>query len=279
MIRLYITYVLIGLAMVAAVALCVLLPVRQYGSDLFRDYQRMLVNVQTANWPYVEDQHFIVKYQPGDGASAHMVLAEAERVYRPLDNYFGYFPGQRVPILIYPSSTSLNRTFGWDNDESAMGVYWAGVIRVLSPRVWMRNVPAGQQQQLLASQGPIAHEYTHLLVDYKSGGNYTRWLTEGLAQYAERNITGGDPPDRERLALSESLKQLDGQFDSPVWQDYSYTVSLDMISYLIASYGPGRIQDLLTALDCGQSIDKAFAGVYGISLDQFIRDYNTVTPV
>jgi hypothetical protein len=173
----------------------------------------------------------------------------------------------------------LNRVFGWGKDESAMGVYWAGVIRVLSPRAWMGDTPVGQQQQVLQAQGPVAHEYTHLLVDYKTGGNYTRWLTEGLAQYAEQTIAGGNPPDRERLEVDEPMNQLDKRFDDPVWQDYSYTVSLDMISYLISRYGSGRIPRLLNALDCGEPMDKAFGQVYGITLDQFVRDYNTVSPV
>ncbi len=65
------------------------------------------------------------------------------------------------------------------------GSIWAGLIRVLSPRAWMGDTPVSQQQQVFQSQGPVADEYTHLLVDYKTGGNYTLWLTEGLAQYAE----------------------------------------------------------------------------------------------
>ena len=271
--------ILIGLAVILALTLCLRNPVRIYGSEMFRNCQRLIVSIQTANWPSIEDRHFIVKYQRGDEASARMVLAEAERVYQPLGSYFGYFPDQRVPILIYPDRASLNRTFGWGSDESAMGVYWAGVIRVLSPRAWMGDTPVSQQQQVFQSQGPVAHEYTHLLVDYKTGGNYTRWLTEGLAQYAEATITGGDPPDRERLEVDDPVNQLDRRFDDPVWQDYSYTVSLDMISYLISSCGSQRIPRLLDALDRGQTMDKAFVQVYGVTLDEFMRSYNTVSPV
>ena len=272
--------ILFGLAVILALTTFLRNPVRLCGSEIFRAGQRLIVNIETANWPVIEDRHFIVKYQRGDEASARMVLAEAERVYQPLGSYFGYFPDQRVPILIYPDRTSLNRCFGWNSDESAMGVYWAGVIRVLSPRVWMENIPASQQQQVFQAQGPVAHEYTHLLVDYKTGGNYTRWLTEGLAQYAEQTITGGDSPDRERLAVTEpALMQLDGKFDDPVWQDYSYTVSLDLISFLINNYGSQRIPQLLEALDRGQSLDKSFAQVYGITFDQFIKSYDTVSPI
>jgi hypothetical protein len=277
--RLFGACVLLCLAVILGVFLCLRNPVRIYGCQLFRDCERLIVRVQTANWPSIEDRHFIVKYQRGDESSARMVLAEAERVYQPLGSFFGCFPGQKVPILVYPDRSSLNRAFGWGSDESAMGVYWAGVIRVLSPRVWMGDEPVSQQQQIFQSRGPVAHEYTHLLVDYRTGGNYTRWLTEGLAQYAEATITGGAPPDRERLEVDEPVNQLDRRFDDPVWQDYTYTVSLDLISYLISSFGSASVPRLLDALNRGEPIDQAFTQVYGITLNQFIESYNTVSPV
>ncbi len=263
------------LVIAMALTLCLRNPVRLRGSDLFRSYQRLVINLETYSWPSIEDRHFIVKYKQGDEASARMVLQEAERVYQPLGAYFGYFPGKSVPILIYPDRVSLNRIFGWGSDESAMGVYWAGVIRVLSPLAWMDDPPVNQQQQIFQAQGPVAHEYVHLLVDYKTGGNYPRWLTEGLAQYAEETVTGGEPPDRERIAVTGvTIKQLDSRFDDPVWQDYSYAVAKDLVSSLIDRYGPERMRDLLDALGGGQPMDKAFAKTYGINLDEFIRSYN-----
>ncbi|MGD0152782.1 MAG: hypothetical protein ABSC17_03310 [Thermacetogeniaceae bacterium] len=263
------------LVIALALALCLRNPVRLRGSELFRSYQCLMISLETSSWPSIEDQHFIVKYKRGDEASAQMVLKEAERVYQPLSAYFGYMPDKSVPILIYPDRVSLNRIFGWGSDESAMGVYWAGVIRVLSPRAWMEDPPVNQQQQIFQAQGPVAHEYVHLLVDYKTGGNYPRWLTEGLAQYGEEMVARGEPPDRERIAVTvATIKQLDGRFDDPVWQDYSYAVAKDLVSSLIERYGPERIRNLLDALGSGQPMDKAFAKTYGITLDEYIRSYN-----
>ncbi len=268
--------------LVSSLILCLVLmlvlglrnPVRILSSDLFRNCQLFLVNLETASWPALQGQHFTVKYRPGDEAGARMVLQEAERVYQPLGDFCGYFPEQTVPILIYPDRGSLNRIFGWGSNESAMGVYWAGVIRVLSPGAWMPDVPASQEQLVFAEQGPVAHEYTHLLVDYKTGGNYPRWLTEGLAEYAEEEITGGAAPDLEQLTVTQPLVLLDGRFDDPVWQDYSYAVAEDMVSYLVRRYGPERIPQLLDALGHNQPLDKAFMQVYGVTLDEFVQSYN-----
>jgi len=53
-----------------------------------------------------------------------------------------------------------------------MGVYWSGVIRILSPDEWLDEVPSRGREVLFSQQGPIAHEYIHLLVDYQTRGNY-----------------------------------------------------------------------------------------------------------
>jgi hypothetical protein len=261
-----------------ALVLCLQIPVCGFltaqGTVLVRSCQLLLVNLETSGWPTIRGQHFVVKYRPGDEADARMVLQEAERVYQPLDNFCGYVPGQAVPILVYPDRDSLNRIFGWGSNESAMGVYWAGVIRVLAPRAWMPDVPANQQQLVFAEQGPVAHEYTHLLVDYKTRGNYPRWLTEGLAEYAEHEIAGGAQPELERLTITQPLAELDGRFDDPVWQDYSYAVAEDLVSYLVLKYGPERIPVLLNALGRGRPLTEAFRQVYGIGLDGFVQSYN-----
>jgi hypothetical protein len=268
--------VAIGLTVVLVLTLCLRNPIRLYGYELLRGYQRLIISMETVNWPVLEDQHFIVRYQRGDEDGARMVLQEAERVYSPLGNYFDSYPGKKTTILVYPDRHSLNRIFGWGADESAMGVYWAGAIRVLAPRAWMEDMPAGQQERVFRTQGPVAHEYVHLLVDCKTGGNYPRWLTEGLAQYGEETVAGGVQPDLDRPAVVDlTMKQLEKGFDDPVWQDYSYAVAKGLVSHLIGKYGDERINRLLDALGHGQSMDEAFAETYGITVEEFIRSYNT----
>ena len=118
-----------------------------------------------------------------------MVMDEAERVYRPLGEFFDCLPNDRVPILIYPDRVSLNRIFGWGNDESAMGVYWAGVIRILSPRsgwkICRLTTTTG-----VPGQGPMGPRIHSPAGGLQTAGNYPRWLTEGLAQYAESALLG-----------------------------------------------------------------------------------------
>lgn len=246
---------------------------RGWGLDLLRQYQIFRWRLETAGWPEVESEHFVIKYKRGDEESARLVLEEAERVYGPLCEFFGYRPEKKVPVAVYTDRASLNRLFGWGSDESAMGVYWAGVLRLLSPEAWLGEIPLQEAKPLFRERGPVAHEYIHLLVDYKTRGNYPRWLTEGLAQFGEERIAGAEPFTEGVLPLKVSLEELDKRFDEPAWQDYSYGVARDLVIYLADSYGSKAIPRLLDALGRGENLDGAFRQATGAGLDRFLEGY------
>lgn len=249
-------------------------PVRAFGYTVFREYQRLLLRLETSSWPTLAGEHFLVKYRPGDEVSARMVLQEAERVYRPLGTFFACFPGEKVPILIYPDRVSLNRIFGWGSEESAMGVYWAGIIRVLSPREWLGDVPEEEREAVFRARGPVAHEYIHFLVDYKSRGNYPRWLTEGLAQIGEEHIAQAAPLESGCPApVLFPLNELEKKFDDPAWQDYSYALAREMVGHLVQKYGPEKIPLLLDSLGRGRSLDEAFRETLGVGVSEFLENY------
>ncbi len=250
-------------------------PAYLLGAGLMRTYHHALFAWGTWGWDAVEGDHFIVKYQPGDEEIAQLTLNEAERLYYPLGNYFGYLPGEKVPVAIYRDKESLNRVFGWGSDEGAMGVYWAGIIRLLSPDEWLDEVSPEKREAVFCQQGPIAHEYIHLLVDYQTHGNYPRWLTEGLAQYGERHLVGVDTEESVDIKLTVSLDELNKRFDDPLWQDYCYAVSEDLVEHLIKNYGSDKIPLLLNELGSGADLNRTFVGVLGIDIEGFIDQYKS----
>jgi hypothetical protein len=260
----------------AVLALSIILPVpaRWMGQASLKCVHQVLFSLETRNWASLEGDHFVIKYHPGDKESAQMVLQEAEQLYLPLGKAFDYFPCQKVSIAIYSDRLSLNRVFGWGSEESAMGVYWAGVIRVLSPQDWLGDLSGKARDTVFRKEGPVAHEYIHLLVDYKTRGNYPRWLTEGLAQFGEKCYAGIVAEDnREREMLKVSLAELDKHFDDPEWQDYSYAVSEDIVEFFVDNYGSDRIPALLDALGRGETLDSAFQQVTGQRFSSFLHAY------
>ncbi|MGB9886044.1 MAG: hypothetical protein ACPLRW_03500, partial [Moorellales bacterium] len=158
----------------------------------FRHLYRQEVKRKTAHWPQLSGRQFVVRYEPGtDPELAEMVLATAEEQFPAVKDFLGMRWEQPVLVLIHRDRTSLREGFGWGPEEAAMGVYWAGVVRILSPADWLPVEDPARMARLFRREGPVAHELAHLLIDYRTGGNYPRWLTEGLAQLAEREAVGG----------------------------------------------------------------------------------------
>ncbi|PKM47978.1 MAG: hypothetical protein CVV03_01040 [Firmicutes bacterium HGW-Firmicutes-8] len=230
---------------------------------------------QTRTWDELEGTHFIVRYLPQDDNIADMVLASAEKDYQPVSQNFGYLSQERILVVIYPTKQSLGRSFGWAADESAMGVYWAGVIRVLSPNVWVEEENPAHVRWVFESEGPMAHELTHLIVDYSTGGNYTRWFTEGIAQYEEAKLTGYRMEHDEIRRPDEMypLIKMDGEFDSLENQNLAYFESYQAVKFLVENYGEESLREILDSLSKGRSMKASFRSTLGIAIDQFERDF------
>jgi len=110
-----------------------------------------------------------------------------------------------------------------------------------------------------------------MVVDYRTGGNYPRWLTEGIAQYVEREITGFQfkVPQIKDAGSLYPLAKMDGQFDLLPSQSIAYWQSLTMVEYMVELKGIKRLRQLLDALGRGRTFAGAFEEVYDRSLARF----------
>jgi len=239
-----------------------------YGA--FKKTATIYLDYQTNTFTVLNGENISLKYSQHDENIAPFVLAAAENFYLQLQRKLNFNPGSgKVLVIVYPDRISLNNSFGLSGDRSADGVYWAGSIRTLSPYAMLPPDSAGKTaEEVFMEKGPLVHELTHYLVDRQTSGNYTRWLTEGLAQYLEREITGYtlESPARESQLHLYSLSSLDRDYDQQPDQVLAYWQSLETVDYLIKEHGIEKMQELLTALGQGITIDKALQGVYGLSL-------------
>lgn len=236
---------------------------------VLRDYVRVSMNWKTRNWSEMQGKYVLVKYRPEDAEVAKLVLETAEEAYAPVNAALEHEPPGIIPIILYPDASSLNKSFGWAADESAMGVYWAGVIRVLSPTSWIESPDI---EERFKSDGPMAHEYAHLVVDYVAHGNYPRWLTEGIAQRVERELTGFE------MALTGPMEiypisDMDAKFDLLPNQSAAYRQSLAMVDYLVNQYGEDALKEILTQLGKGRTLNGAFKEIIGINVNQFVENF------
>ncbi len=245
---------------------------KTYVYSIFREFVKAQMMWKTRAWHELDGKHFVVRYQNPDQKMAPMVLETAEKAYVPVQRDFAYSPKGKALIIIYPTRESLSKSFGWDSDESAMGVYWAGVIRVLSPKVWIDTTNYDEMKDVFEVKGPMAHEYTHLMVDYITKGNYTRWFTEGIALNQEFKLNGSvDEEYRQSLNGKQlyPLDTMDKEFDSLSDQTLAYRESYEAVHYLIEKHDEQKLWEILARLSYGETMNQSFQDALGYDLNGF----------
>lgn len=222
-------------------------------------------------------EHFILWFTETDRDAVDMILQSAEASYGPVTERLGYKPPtERIPMILYPGRDELRQAFGWKNGESAMGVYWSGTIRLLSPNVWIDEEKPEIRRQIFQHLNPIAHELTHYTLDYLANGNYPRWFTEGLAQYVEYTMIGYlwvEPTSSLKQTLY-SMEALDDQFDQLDNQPLAYRQSYLLVEYLVRQYGEENLEALISQLKEGKPFPLAFRSIYGKSEAELYIDWH-----
>ncbi|MCX7781537.1 MAG: hypothetical protein N2491_11650 [Negativicutes bacterium] len=237
---------------------------------LARQVFQAKMNFDTRHMQKYETEHFIVKYTEQDADIVKMVADAAEKAYHPVTSILGYRPEGKAMIVVYPDKKQLNELFGWTSGESAMGVYWGGVIQVLSPQAWLKDVNSAAE---FTHSGPVLHEYTHLVFDYMTSGNYSRWFTEGLAQYLEYRVNGYEwlTKDNKLTGRLYTMTQLDDRFDDLDNKSLAYRQSLAAIRYIAEVHGDDKLRAVIRDLRAGVATDKAISRNLGMSYDEYER--------
>lgn len=267
--KLFITVAILALFMLT------LLPVkspRMWLYPLVRDMAQAKMNWQSRNMATYETEHFRIKYTANDADTVMMVAAAAEAAYQSVTEGLGASPQEKTLLLVYGDRSEMNRLFGWSGDKSAMGVYWGGVIQLLSPHEWLQS---GEAAEFIRS-GPMVHEFTHLVFDHMTNGNYSRWFTEGLAQYMEYKTSGYEwltATNRDPKSLY-SQTDLDYNFDNLPDQSRAYRSSLMATRYIAAVYGEQALQTIIKQMQQGQSYDKAITQVLATDYETFGHDWH-----
>lgn len=227
------------------------------------------IDFETRHLVERETAHFIIKYEPADSGMVDMVAEAAEAAYEPVTSVLGQLPGQKTIIVMYHNKAELRKAFGWSGDQSAMGVYWGGVIQLLSPQAWMKN---GDSVEEFIHSGPMVHEFTHLVFDHMTNGNYPRWFTEGLAQYVEYKVNNYEwitVNNRLDKALF-TMQELDDNFDDLPNQALAYRQSLAAVRYIAEVHGEEKLNKVISELKAGRSMEKAIKN----SLDMDYASYD-----
>ena len=122
--------------------------------------------------------------------------------------------------------------------------------------------------------GPTtAHELTHLITDQLTSNPFAgipAWLNEGLSMFAEgelRAVNQQAVNDAIRRSSLLTLRAASGLPGKPEQVNLFYGEAYSVVRYLIDTYGPQKMSQLLATFKEGTSADQALKKVYGFDVD------------
>lgn len=259
----------VSLYLLLAVILCLgafrpeVLKVSLY--PLFREVQSRIIDYKTKDFGVRETEHFIIKYQKSDQEVIDLVAEASEKHYDDASKLLNYYPEEKTTVVIYDDPAKLMKNANLGQGKPPMGVYYASTIQILSPRQWIPE--NADMREIFINEGPMVHEFAHLLVDDLTRGNYPLWFTEGVALYQEYVNTGyewgkelefeGTPYDIEQL--TNNFHELDEML--------AYKRSFEMMKSMVENNGSEDLNKILRELGKGEEFERAHQKVFNKTVE------------
>lgn len=215
------------------------------------------------DYEVLETEHFIIRYEIEQDEYAMLTGDIADRYYESICSMYGYYPSTKSEIIIYGNENDFLKNLRFDKGNTPIGVYYSGIINILSPEIWVNDHE--NLEQIYEFNGPVIHEFAHLLIDDITRGNYPMWLTEGLALYTEYKITGFEWQDYNSDDLKVTLEELDKNFDD-INQMIAYRKSFEVVKEISDKWGFGKLRNMLHVLGDGNNINQSARAVLKINL-------------
>ena len=203
-----------------------------------------------------------MQWYQGTRSFGQVILQDAEKDLKRLSSQMNIQPTGKIWITVYPTTGEMRQALvGIEN--------WAGAVALPdSGSVLMGLAP----EELSYADFYLSHELAHLVVGQLTfncmGVELPTWLNEGLAETAQGELSQGERDAVIQAIKSQKLPTLNEIANgfSP-YQDQAgleYTQSDMVTEYLLQTFGPKKISDLLAAFQSGLITDEALQKVYGM---------------
>ena len=232
------------------------------GSTLLTERQSMRLEDQRSDWRQVTQDDITVQWYEGSRGYANQILNLAVKSLSRLEKDAGLRPEGEIWLTIYPTFEKLRQV-------QKASVEWTGATAFPEHNAVLLAIP---QDAMDWAGEVIPHELAHLVsgaVAFNCRGAWLpTWLEEGLAEY----VVG--PLSEENLARLEEADQADGlpalhslERGFSAYSDeatLSYIQSASVVAYLLETYTPQKMRELIEVVKEGNRIDDALVEVYGI---------------
>ncbi|AOT70543.1 peptidase MA family metallohydrolase [Geosporobacter ferrireducens] len=221
-----------------------------------RELQYQWILFKTRDYQAIETENFVIRYDQEDQEVIDLVAEASEKHYEEMVDMFNYRPERKTVVILYNDPAALMTNSNLGKGKPPMGVYYASTVQLLSPRLWVNEHE--DMREVFLNEGPMVHEFTHLLVDDMAKGNYPLWFTEGMALYQEYVQTGYEwgkdlryPEDRPY-----TLQQLTEEFGN-LDEMLAYKRSFEIVRDIIENHGFEGMKQVLESLGSGKTLSAA----------------------
>ena len=235
------------------------------GSTYTTPRQELIFQDERFQWQTVDAENIRLHWYEGDNVGPTLLNAAVEGLAR-LESDVGIQLEDEIQIFIYGSSADMREAVLYIQD-------WAGGVAFSGYNIILIGVPPSIADSW--GESTVRHELAHLVVGRFGqsclGGSRPTWLEEGLAVYSEGepdNETLSDIAEAVEANIFYPVRSLNGAFpshDSSARLAYSQSYSL--VNFLLDTYGPEKMQELLLTLAEAEAYDAALEQVYGFNAD------------
>jgi len=231
------------------------------GATTLTEVKKFTVEDPAFNWQKLQQGNVTIYWGKGPDSFGAFLLNETVNSLPRLAAASGIQYTGKVRLMVYPSSKEVLNAAPSLPD-------WIGGVTF--PEYGTIMVGIGPDQTEWA-QTVIPHELEHLVTSAQvfncAGNDLPTWLSEGLSTFVEGPVNFRDK-DMVMTALQQKnlipLILLKNGFSSDsaiAAQDYAES---DMVvTYLIDSYGPKKMDNVLGLFQKGDQLDAALSQVYG----------------
>lgn len=249
------------------------------GKTITTPTQTLRFDDESFNWQTIETDALLLFWHSRPKSFAQALMDAGEIALEDLREVTGVDSNEQIEIYIYASSEELQ-------SATLFAPSWSGGLAFSAHRAVLIGIPT---TSLEWGKGAFAHELSHVVI-----GNYTfscisnlpRWLSEGLAMYAEGEMRSyhasllADAIEDDSLLSVRELGQIFS--NDPELASLSYAQSLSLVDFLIETYGQTDMLLLLDEFKEGSPEDRVLMDIYGvdrIGLEAAWRDWIGAAPM
>ena len=217
--------------------------------------------IQNGQYNHRMGKYINLYYTQKDLAYTDMIVRALDVYYPMLTSDFNTDLLYQVDVILWPTRSDMASLLNMDEESVPMGAYYAGVLNILSPDLWIESTRESDIKDIFLEEGPVVHELCHFVLDKKLSGQYPLWFTEGVALYYEKKYINFEWRDDLKEASKKiTLDELRNSFEF-LNEEEAYRRSYEIIQTIVNENGEDALQNIISEMMYNNSFEKAYKKV------------------